>query len=222
MAAGRDRADRGLDVARTRAEAEAVAVPARADPVGPDSASTRPTGGPGPSSTATRPEVEARLAAGLRTLQEVAVIPDDQRQRDNQADRAAAAEARQRAAWHRGEAERIAAGRDQLVHTAIADYLAARDDARTIAAGPGLLGRKAHQVEAAQARRDETARRWSEPQPPGSPGPTTRYARGGQTAADRTVGPAVATNRPRPTGKNTPPPPSTGGSPAETTTSRPP
>ena len=113
-------------------------------------------------------KVEARLASGLRTLQEVAVIPDDQRQRDNQADRAAAAEARQRAAWHRAEAERIAAGRDQLVDTAIADYFAARDDARIIAAGPGLLGRKAHQVEAAQARRDETARRWAEPQLPGS------------------------------------------------------
>ena len=119
-------------------------------------------------------------------------MADEQRQRDNQADRAAAAAARQRAAWHRGEAERIAAGRDQLARHRPADYLAARDDARTIAGGPGLLGRKASQVEAAQARREETARRWSEPQLPGHAWTDQAVRRAASTAVDRTVGPAVS------------------------------
>jgi len=190
-AAGRDRADRGLDLARTRAQADAMAGPAvpgrPVPPPGFDPADWRTVA---ELDTAAR-KVEARLAAGLRALQEVAVMPDDQRQRDNQADRAAAAEARQQAAWHHGQAERIAAGRDQLVSTAMADYLAARDDARTIEAGPGLLGRKARQVEAAQTRRDEMAQRWNEPQPPGSGWTDTAVRGAASTAVDRVVGPAV-------------------------------
>ena len=194
MAAGRDRADRGLEVARTRAQSEAVAVPARAEPrLG------RPTLRPGRlahrgRARPPRPGSKPAWPPGLRTLREVAVIPDDQRQRDNQADRAAAVEARQRAARYRAEAERIAAGRDQLVHTAIADYFAARDDARIIDAGSGRLHRKASQVEAAHARREETAWRWAEPQLPGSAW-TDQAVQAGRPAR-RPTGPSVPPSLP--------------------------
>jgi hypothetical protein len=185
----RDRADRGLDVARTRAEADAVAVVARAEP-------ERQRFDPSDWRTAAELDaaarkVEARLAVGLRTLQEVAVMSDERRERDNQADRAAAADARQRAMWHRREAERIAAGRGQLVDTARAEYLAARDDARTIAAGPGLLGRKTRQIEGAQARREETARRWAEPQLPGAAWTDQAVHAAAGRAVERMVAPAV-------------------------------
>ena len=194
-AVGRDRADRGLDMARTLAQAEAVPVPAIPErpvpPRGFDPADWRTVA----ELDAAARKAEARLAAGLRALQEVAVIPDDQRERDNQADRAAAAAARQRAVWYRGEAERIQAGRDHLVDSATAEFFAARDDARIIEAGPGLLGRKAHQVDAAQTRRDETARHWSDPQPPGSRWTDNAVCHAAELAVDRIVGPAVATNR---------------------------
>ena len=220
VAAGRDRADRGLDVARTLAEAEAAAVPTPPERPVPPRAFDPADWRTGAELDAQARQVEARLAAGLRTLQEVAVMADDQREQDNQADRAAAAAARRQAVWHREEVERIAAGRDQLVHTAAVEYLAARDDARTIAAGPGLFGRKAHQVEAAPpgARRQLGAGPTrSRPAPSG---PTTPCdTRPSRPLTGSSVPPSVNT-RPRPTGKNTPPPPSTARLLAETTTSR--
>ena len=220
VAAERDRADRGLDVARTLAQADAVAVQAAPErpvpPRGFDPADWRTVA----ELDAQARRVEARLAAGLRTLQDVPVMAEDQRQRDNQADRDAAAAARRWAAWYRAEAERIEAGRDQLVDTAIADYMAARDDARIIQAGPGLLGRKAHQVEAAQpaeTRRPNAGRNRSRPE---RRGPTTPCAARPARPSSGSSVPPSAIIGPRPTGKNTPPPPSTGGSPAETATSR--
>ena len=195
VAAGRDRADRGLDVARTLAHADAVAVRAAPErpvpPRGFDPADWRTVA----ELDAQARRVEARLAAGMRTLQDVPVMAEDQWQRDNQADRDAAAAARRWAGWYRGEVERIEAGRDQLVDTAIADYMAARDDARIIQAGPGLLGRKAHQVEAAHTRRDQTAERWSEPQPPGAAWTDQAVRGAASTAAGRIVGPAVRHHR---------------------------
>jgi hypothetical protein len=71
-------------------------------------------------------------------------------------------------AAQRAEADRIAATKDDLTARASADYLAAREDARIIEAGPGRFGRKAAQVEEARDHRAEVARRWSDPQLPGS------------------------------------------------------
>ena len=160
---GRDRADRGLDAARARAEADAAAVqPERRSERELDPADWRSAA----ELDAEERVVESRFAQQMRALRDVAVTPDDVRERENQADRTAAAEARARAAAHRVEAERIQAGRDELVEAATAEFFCARDDARTIAAGPGRFGRKAARVEQAQARWDETARRWGHNQPP--------------------------------------------------------
>jgi hypothetical protein len=117
----------------------------------------------------------------------VPVLSDDVCQRDNQADRAAAAEARQRAAWHRAEADRIAAGRSQLVEAATVEYFAARGDARIIAAGPGRFGRRTAQIEAAQTRRDELSRRWNDQQPPGSQWPDDTVRRQATAVADQII-----------------------------------
>ena len=198
MAAGRDRADRGLDVATALAQADAVAVVAV--PAAPQRPVQSSTFDPADWRTAAELDtaarrVEARLAQGLRTLRQVPVMGDEQLERDNQADRTAAAEARQRAARHRAEADRIQAGRDQLAETATAEYFAARHDARIIDAGPGRLRRKAGQVAAALARRHETTQRWSEPQLPGSAWTDQTVSRAASQAADRVTAPAIDRHR---------------------------
>lgn len=131
--------------------------------------------------------VEARYAAQMRSLADLAVTDEGTLERQNQADRAASAEARSRAAAQRGEAERIAAGRPGLVEAATVDYFAARDDARTIQAGPGRFGRRAARVQAAQARRAETARRWGDNQPPGAQWPDDGLRHSAKRAAERIV-----------------------------------
>ena len=167
---GRDRADRGLDAARARAEADATAVqPERR--AGRERSVERRELDPEDWASAAELDaeqraVETRYAHQLRALRDLPVMADDVAERENQADRTAAAEARARAAAHRVEAERIQAGRAELVEAATAEFFCARDDARTIAAGPGRFGRKAARVEQAQARWDETARRWGHNQPP--------------------------------------------------------
>jgi hypothetical protein len=167
----RDRADRGLDAARARAEADAAAVqPERR------AERDRPAGGRelDPAEWASAAEldaaeraVESRFARKMGALGDVAVTADDVRDRADQADRAAAAEARVRAAAARVEAERIAARRPQLAAQATAELFAARDDARIVAAGPGRFGRKAVRVDQARTRLAETARRWGDDQLPG-------------------------------------------------------
>ena len=202
-ALGRDRADRGLDAARARAEADADALAVAA--LGP------PSGQPAPPPP--KPEidpanwrsvaeldadakaVEARLALGLRRWREVLVVPDEERQQKDREDLAAAAEARARAAWQRAEAERTAARRPELVEAATADYFRARDDARTVEAGPGRLGRKAAKVEAAQARWAETARRWSDRQLPGWRWPDDAVRAAASGAAEQVVATALRYHR---------------------------
>jgi exodeoxyribonuclease V alpha subunit len=197
---GRDRADRGLDAARARAETEAATVTGPAVEKrragrrvrGPfDLLYSRPGWrSPGELDAAAK-AVEVRHARQMRTLREIPVMDDTVRERENQADRTAAAEARIRAGASRVEAERIATSRPQLAETATVDYYQARDDARIIAAGPGRLGRRAAKVEAAEARRAATGRRWGDSQLPNVDWPdrTVRYA--AESAVERTVTPAV-------------------------------
>jgi hypothetical protein len=58
-------------------------------------------------------------------------------QDENRSERTAADEARGRSERHQAEAARFEVVRDKLVPQAATDYFAARDDARTIEAGPG-------------------------------------------------------------------------------------
>jgi hypothetical protein len=188
---GRDRADRGLDVARSRAETEAAAVEV-ARPAERERPAGRRELDPADWRSAAELDADARAVEGryarqMRALADLPVMDDQVRERENQADRHAAAEARSRAAAHRAEADRIAASRPELVEAATADYFTARDDARTIAAGPGRFGRRAERVEAAQARRDETARRWGDDQPPGAQWPDDGVRHSATRAADRIV-----------------------------------
>jgi conjugative relaxase-like TrwC/TraI family protein len=231
-AANRDRADRGLDVARVRAEADAVPA-ARPEPAprrDPEPRHEPPA--PEPERPADRarqavlaqidraraarerrlmPEVpaeladwrsaaeldaaaasiDAQLARGLRSLHERPVMPDDVREAEDAADRQRAADARAEAEWHRAEAARIAARRAELVEQATADYFAARDDARTIAAGPGRFNRKAAQVADAEWRRDDLAQRWSDRQLPGAQWTDGSVRYNAERAVDRMLDPDV-------------------------------
>jgi len=170
-AIGRDRADRGLDAARSRAQADAIAVERVRSSEGVRTAERCEIDPADWASAAeldaTERAVETRYARKMRALGDLAVMADEVAERENQADRAAAVEARARAAQHRAEAERIAARRPELVEAATAEFFSARDDARIVQAGPGRLGRKAARVDQARARRDETARRWGDNQLPG-------------------------------------------------------
>jgi hypothetical protein len=169
-ALGRDRADRGLEVARARAEAEAEATRTVRHEHSSESVSSEqrqperdlPEPSP-PESLVIDPahwrteaeldrmerQAELRFTLGMRTMHPVAVMPDDELQRANEADQAAAAAARREAATERAEAERIIATKDELVARATADYLAAREDDRIIEAGPGRFGRKVAKVDEA-------------------------------------------------------------------------
>jgi exodeoxyribonuclease V alpha subunit len=187
-ALGRDRADRGLDVARARAEAESSRTELRAErhveqaPGEPRPSEPRPPEPDPPAPPVIDPalwrtkaeldqregQVELGFTLSMRTLHPVAVMPDDERRRANEADQVAAAAARREAAVQRAEAERIAATKDELVVLASADYMAAREDARIIEAGPGRFGRKAAKVDEAQDHWSEVARRWPDADPPGS------------------------------------------------------
>ena len=176
-ALGRDRADRGLDVARARAEAEAEQAPSEPRPperrlLEPDPPAALVID---PAHWRTEAELdrmerqaELRFTLGMRTMHPVAVMPDDERQRANEADQTAAAVARRQAATQRAEADRIVATKDELVARATADYMAAREDDRIIEAGPGRFGRKAARVEQARDHWNEVARRWPDADLPGA------------------------------------------------------
>jgi exodeoxyribonuclease V alpha subunit len=185
-ALGRDRADRGLEVARARAEAEASRTVPQAErhveqaPPAPrrdepDQRQPEPQErlviDPAQWRTAAEldrmeRQIELRFTQGMRTLAQIRGIPDDERRRANDADQAAAAASRREAAAERAEADRIAATKDALVARATADYMAAREDDRIIAAGPGRFGRKAAKVDEAQEHWNEVARRWPDSRPP--------------------------------------------------------
>jgi exodeoxyribonuclease V alpha subunit len=193
-ALGRDRADRGLEVARARAEAEATRTERRAERtpdqvpverVSDEHAMDEPQLEPSPlepiraEPPAIDPaqwrteadfdrmerQIERRFTRDTETLHPVAVMPDDERQRANEVDQAAAAAARGEAATERAEADRIAATKDELVVRATADFEAAREDSRIIAAGTGRFGRKAAKVEEARAHWKEVYWRWHEGTP---------------------------------------------------------
>ncbi len=218
-ALGRDRADRGLEVARVRAEEASRAV-RRAEP-SPEQVSVEqaPDEPRLPERRALEPEpqeglvidpahwrteaeldwmerqAELRFTLGMRTMHPVAVMPDDERLRANEADQAAAAAARREAAAERAEAERIVATKDELVARATADFMAAREDDRIIDAGPGRFGRKAVKVEEARAHWNEVARRWPTGAPPGARWGDDAVRHRAATTAERMVNAAAHTHR---------------------------
>lgn len=179
-AARRDRADRGLDAAREEVRARAIRMI--------DEPGTRWR------STAELERwaqaIEAGLAGQLERLVDRPVLDPAVRAAADAADRARVAEGRRRAAWHTDRAEQITAARPGLVAQARADYLAARDDARIIAAGPGRLRRRAGQVEAAEIRRAEIARRW-ETELPGPEWNDQAVAHAAERAVTRATNPGV-------------------------------
>jgi hypothetical protein len=127
-ALGRDRADRGLDVARARAEKDALPAPAE-----PDVDVDRGWVTVAELDAAAR-RIERELLAALRSVpMATPVVADDERQ--ERAGRLAAEAATARAAAHRAEIARLAAGRDGLAEAAVTDYLAAREAARVMDAG---------------------------------------------------------------------------------------
>jgi len=153
-ALGRDRSDRGLSEARTRAEAGPVFV----------STSTSPRRW---RSAAELDRAEARAKAELSMAARPAFASTGDAPRLDRADREAAAEARAAAEAHRQAAE---AERSRLPATekaALTDMAAAREDARTLADGPGAFGRRAAKVEAAKAHLQELRERWRPRQLPG-------------------------------------------------------
>lgn len=168
-AMGRDRADRGLDVARDQAEGESTPAPER--PHTPD----RP--GPGQidlsrwrteAELATYATTLAQLQARLAQFQDVPVMSEEAYQRANATDQAARAANREAAQRHRDEAARLRARGGELTGQIEADFFDAREAARIIEAGPGILRRRAAQVLTAQALRDEIAQRWPTTALPGS------------------------------------------------------
>jgi hypothetical protein len=161
----RDRADRGLDVARARAESEAVHIarsptprPARSDKPHPVAV---PEGWRSPGELqAALDRVESRLARELARAAPVRVLDEEVWRAETEADGAVAEKGRSTAAWYEAQAAQAVAGRDEALEMAQAEFFGAREDARVIAAGPGRLGRRAEQVREAEQRRAETAGRW--------------------------------------------------------------
>lgn len=119
------------------------------------------------------------------------LLSDEQRARKNRIDRAAAEAARREAARHRSEVSGLESGRDELVIQAAADYLAARDDARVIVAGPGLLHQRASRLAAASARRSEIAQRWRESRLPDAASVDDAVMRRARDAVARMLDPPI-------------------------------
>ncbi|HTT90588.1 MAG TPA: MobF family relaxase [Acidimicrobiales bacterium] len=159
----RDRADRGLDAARARAEAEAVR-PARDKP--------RPVVVPEGWRSARELDdalrrVDANLSAAL-SWQYLRPVADDATWRAETApERAKADAAWADAARYRAEAARWAqpAARETLLGQAKAEFSRAKDDAWVVAAGPGAFGRKAERVREAQHRLYHLSAYWGTPLP---------------------------------------------------------
>ena len=175
----RDRADRGLDAARARAEAEALRPAPKRQP--------RPVVVPeGWRSPVELQAALRRVEATLARVRPVAVIDDETWRSETAADRAVAKKGRSTAAWREGEAARARAGRGELLEQAQAEFSQAREDARVIAAGPGRFGRRAERVREAERRRAETAERWQGyfNQLPGERWPDEAVARAATSAVD--------------------------------------
>jgi exodeoxyribonuclease V alpha subunit len=153
----RDRADRGLDAARARAEAEAL----RPAPKRQRNRVVVPEGWRSPAELqAALHRVEATLARELARAAPVPVMDEQAWRAETAADRAVAEKGRSTAEWYEAQAGQARAGRGELLQQAQAEFSQAREDARVIAAGPGRFGRRAQQVREAEHRRAETAARW--------------------------------------------------------------
>jgi hypothetical protein len=190
----RDRADRGLDVARARAEVYSLPVPdvrvrrsAEHRRISIDPTSWRSAAELDRAERA----IDAKLAHELRLHRVPPLLSDEQRARKNRIDRAAAEAARREAARHRSEAAGLESGRDELAIQAAADYLAARDDARVIVAGPGLLHQRASRLAAASAPRSEIAQRWREPRLPDAASVDDAVVRRARDAVARMIDPPI-------------------------------
>lgn len=184
----RDRADRGLDAARRRAEHQATPVhaPAVHQPIDP---TTWHSAG---ELDRRAGAIEARLRSGLLAFPTTPVMDQAAWDRANIEDRQVAADARAWAAGHRAALHQIAAGRDELTTTARADYFGAREAARTIESGPGRLGRRADQVRVAEDLRSQAAERWNDSQLPGSGWTDGAVEQSAVNAVDRRLRPLIA------------------------------
>jgi exodeoxyribonuclease V alpha subunit len=136
-AMGRDRSDKGLDIARVAAEE--ASEPARREGVH---------------------EAETDSPATMEQLNEERLNRRAAQERADQEARATAAALFDQARQHRDLAVSLEAGLAEQASRAAAAFLADRNDARAIKAGPGLLGRRADAVSQAQCRRGEFARSW--------------------------------------------------------------
>ena len=152
----RDRADRGLAAARTQAETEALrSPPARQRPV------VVPEGWRSPTELAAALRwVEATLAHRLERAAPVPVMDEATWRAETEADQATSQKGRAQVAWYEAEAAQAQAGRGEALETAQAEFFGAREDARTITAGPGRFGRRAERVREAEERWAEAAERW--------------------------------------------------------------
>jgi hypothetical protein len=191
-ALSRDRADRGLEAARQRAEREAVAVPQ--PPV------ERPAIDPATWTSAAELDrraeaIERRLREALRETEPRPVMDDATWQAADVRDRQAAAAARERAAGHRREAARAEAGRPDLLASATGDYLGAREAARTIEEGPGRFRRHAGRVDEAEALRRQVASRWSDYQLPDAAWSDETVRSAAERAVDRSLARTVKDHR---------------------------
>jgi exodeoxyribonuclease V alpha subunit len=179
----RDRADRGLDVARARADAEAL----RPAPKSKPRPVAVPEGWLSPAELqAALGRVETRLARELARAAPVPVMDEEVWRAGAEADRAVAEQGRSTAAWYQDQVAQARAGWGELLQQAQAEFAQAREDARVIAAGPGRFGRRAQRVREAEHRRAGTAARWQGyfTQLPGERWPDQTVAQVATSAAD--------------------------------------
>jgi hypothetical protein len=106
-------------------------------------------------------QIENEMTATLHELDRDSEHVDDARRAGEAAsDARAIAHARDEAAWHRAAAATSREQGEQLIDQARADYLAAREAAAVIEAGPGRLRLRAGAVTEARTRLDEIETRW--------------------------------------------------------------
>ncbi len=187
-AMGRDRADRGLEVARARAQAESISVPAPAQ---------RPEADPARWRTeAELASLEILTASQIRGTQQQLDFYTEVPERGPEFARAAEATKRAGADRARERARQCWVKANQLknvdlpaaIADAQADFVAAADAARIIAAGPGLFNRHARRIEEAQAERVDIARHWDTKALPGPEVSDADAARAGAEHAGAMVG----------------------------------
>jgi len=130
--------------------------------------STWAGGEPRPSWPPTPPQPRPSSRAAWAQVQDVPVMSEEAYLRANATNQAVRVANREAAQRHRDEAARLRARGAELTRQVEADFFHAREAARIIDAGPGILRRKAAQVLTAQALRDEITKRWPTTSLPGS------------------------------------------------------